>query len=169
MSSSPHRPLALVAGGMLAFAAILVGLRDSFLVPLLTGQLGYSMVLDHFWTPAVNWLAVGSMGGGIVCGALAALTWRQARVGGRVCLGSPWWRSLEASRWWAPSSVCSRRCRPDLSDSGRPSPTTMSIGVGERHEASERHEGVEDGFDVGGLRPLEVRGDLARRERCVAG
>ena len=83
MSASPHRPLALVAAGMLAFAAILVGLRDSFLVPLLTGQLGYWMVVDHFWTPAVNWLAVGSMGGGIVCGALAALTWRQARVGGK--------------------------------------------------------------------------------------
>lgn len=88
MSPSLHRPLALVAVGMLAFAAILVGLRDSFLVPLLTGQLGYWMVVDHFWTPAVNWLAVGSMGGGIVCGALAALMWRQAR-GGREGL-PPW-------------------------------------------------------------------------------
>lgn len=68
---------------MLAFAAILVGLRDSFLVPLVTGQLGWMVFGDPFWTTFVNWLAVGSMGGGIACGALAMLSWRQVRVGGK--------------------------------------------------------------------------------------
>jgi len=79
---TPARFLGLLAIALAAFAAAILGLRDTVLVPLITGDFGY-MVLDGFWTPLFNWLALGlvfaspAIGGAAMWAAHRQLTWEQ--------------------------------------------------------------------------------------------
>jgi len=79
---TPARFLGLLAIVLVALAAVILGLRDTVLVPLITGDFGYS-VLDGFWTPLFNWLALGliiaspGIGGAAMWAAHRQLTWEQ--------------------------------------------------------------------------------------------
>lgn len=80
METPPHRFLALFAFALAAMALAVMALRDSYLVPLLTGnEPGGWFILDPFWTPLLGWVATGSLAVSLLLAGLAGIAWtRQA-------------------------------------------------------------------------------------------
>ena len=88
-----HRAPLLVAAGLLASSVVLQSLRDSFLVPLLTGNPGYRLVIDGFWTPIVNWTSFAMLLAALIAGLVAGAAWHRGQAEGaraRLPLPAAW-------------------------------------------------------------------------------
>jgi len=78
-SAMPPLPrfLAYLAAGLVALGVALLALRDGFVVPLITGQLGDFVLVDHFWTPLINWMGLGLFV--FAAGTLGSAAWARHR------------------------------------------------------------------------------------------
>jgi len=74
-----HRAPLLIAAGLLASSMASQSLRDSFLVPLLTGNPGARLVVDDFWTPFVNWTSFAMLLAALIAGLVAGAAWHRGQ------------------------------------------------------------------------------------------